>query len=690
MSISRRDVMRATLAATAGAVFARCTQSIRDSIAQSARIIPDDYVLTPGHPRLYLKPADLPELRLRAQTTQISEFDSLLAFYHSRPWTPPATTAPATGPERRRGGDNSETIIRLSLLYLLTADKDHAKAATNEVERLLQIPVNGTYFGAQRRVRALSIAYDYLHDYLDDPYKKRIIKNIEDCIEATYASGEAVDDGQYLAGHVANEVPQFFAAAIAIGDEGNGHAMIKRSLRYLDHFLQNARFFLETDSYQQSYPYSCTYITEIATIFRLLESGFGQNPAPQNPWFRNVVPWWLYALRSDETFLRFGDYYGSIPLFDNASYYQPLAYIATRYRDPHARWFAEQFRLKGRDEFHLLIFPSSCEDTPAAQPPQTLPRTHFHSRMGIAIARGDWDLHPRTAEQIPQRTRPTSTAPATRPNYFSPDPTLFPKGDTGGTIAAFKCSPFYLHNHCHRDANSIVIYHKGDLAIDSGLYDSYETPHWHNYYIRTIAHNTIIVPDPDEHFISRGEEYANDGGQRFINQPHWGPYDISVLKDYKEGTILDQWQKADHSYICGDASNCYNRAKLKKFIRHVIFILDHPHPATVSLLILDEIELNKDGLSPKFLLHSVDEPQTTSNTVTITQGQGRLTTTFLTPATLEKIGGPGKEWLVGNTNYPPRRLGPPHIPGAWRIEATPPPLFLPPSPPPPPPPPPPP
>ena len=39
---------------------------------------------------------------------------------------------------------------------------------------------------------------------------------------------------------------------------------------------------------------------------------------------------------------------------------------------------------------------------------------------------------------------------------------------TRGTVAAFKCTPLYLHNHGHRDANSFTIYHKGDLAIDSG------------------------------------------------------------------------------------------------------------------------------------------------------------------------------------------------------------------------------
>lgn len=645
MWISRRDVMKAGLAGAAGMLLARCGTPARP--AATGCIIPDHYSLTDGHPRLYVTRADLPALRERVRTSDKRHLDSLLAFYEKRPALPP-TTGPGA---RRRGGFGMDTewIVRLSLLYLLTQDKAHAEAAGVYVERLLQVPVNGTYAGAQRRVRALGIAYDWLHDYYDRPYLLRIQQNIEECIAATYASGEAVDDGQYLAGHVANEVPQFFAAAITIGDEGNGRTMIDRSLKYLDRFLQNARFFLETDSFQQSYPYSCTYISEIATIFRLLETGLGQRPAPGNLWFENVVPWWLYPLRTDETFLRFGDYYGSIPLFDNPTYYRAMAYIATRYGNPHARWFAEQFRLEGRDEFHLLMYPSSDKDTPPAKSPENLPRTHFHERMGIAIARGDWNLKAHKANESPA-------------------------GDTGGTVAAFKCSPYYLHNHCHRDANSIVIYHKGDLAIDSGMYDEYETEHWHNYYIRTIAHNTIVVHDPEEQFNSRGKVYSNDGGQRFINKPWFAAYDYDELlksNAFKEGTIKKQRQAEDHFYVCGDASNCYNSAKVAKFVRHVTFILDHPHRTAVSLLVLDEIELARDGLVPRFLLHSVNEPAVSGSDVKIQNGQGRLTANFLSPVSIEKIGGEGKEWFVDGKNYAPRYIRPPHIPGAWRIEATP-------------------
>ena len=77
----------------------------------------------------------------------------------------------------------------------------------------------------------------------------------------------------------------------------------------------------------------------------------------------------------------------------------------------------------------------------------------------------------------------------------------------------------YYGDHAHYDNNHFDIYYKGELAIDSGRYDDdwgmEQTPdiiksEFFNYYQRTIAHNTILVYDPDEK-MEMG--VVNDGGQ---------------------------------------------------------------------------------------------------------------------------------------------------------------------------------
>lgn len=65
-------------------------------------------------------------------------------------------------------------------------------------------------------------------------------------------------------------------------------------------------------------------------------------------------------------------------------------------------------------------------------------------------------------------------------------------GERLRTSVHFKSSPFGSVNHSHADQNSFVMFSKGKvLAMDSGAYDYYNSPHWRNYYKQTRAHNAI-------------------------------------------------------------------------------------------------------------------------------------------------------------------------------------------------------
>jgi hypothetical protein len=381
--------------------------------------------------------------------------------------------------------------------------------------------------------------------------------------------------------------------------------------------------------------YTCTYLGEFPWLFSAIEAGLGIEMYRANAWFANVVKWWTYAMRDDSSFIRFGDYFCATPALENTQYYRPLAAIASRYRDGLAQWWVNRFHIAGAEPDQIL-FEDRPGVTPTPPAEMDLPRTKLFAPMGLAVARGDFE---------------------------------------SGTVASFKCTPLYLHNHGHRDANSFTIYHRGEQAIDSGGYDAYETPHWYNYFIRTIAHNTIVVHDPQEQFISRGKQYSNDGGQRFINEPHFAPVKVEDIANpaFRDGNIIAYREGNDFSYVCGDASNCYTKEKLTRFLRHVTFVLDWPNKGCVSLVVLDEIELCRDGLEPRFLLHTMDEPMVDGNRVTSTHHGGQLTTTVLSPesATIKVIGGDGREFEVDGVNYPlKRKLIDAYTCGAWRAEIT--------------------
>ena len=91
------------------------------------------------------------------------------------------------------------------------------------------------------------------------------------------------------------------------------------------------------------------------------------------------------------------------------------------------------------------------------------------------------------------------------------------------TWIAFNAGPYFA-KHQHLDQNQFTIYHKGYLAIDGGAdYTDIESPHYLNYYRRTIAHNSILVYEPAENFFWSDNVLtaANDGGQRMNSSRYW-------------------------------------------------------------------------------------------------------------------------------------------------------------------------
>ena len=104
------------------------------------------------------------------------------------------------------------------------------------------------------------------------------------------------------------------------------------------------------------------------------------------------------------------------------------------------------------------------------------------------------------------------------------DQVIFRNGwGSNATRIEFDCGP-YLAKHQHMDRGHFTIYHRGHLAIDSGAdYTESESPHYINYYRRTVAHNTMLIFDPKEHFFWSENllEAANDGGQRMDSSRFW-------------------------------------------------------------------------------------------------------------------------------------------------------------------------
>ncbi len=159
-----------------------------------------------------------------------------------------------------------------------------------------------------------------------------------------------------------------------------------------------------------------------------------------------------------------------------------FAICAAAYRDPLAQWAHDQIPFQYPQLIWLHLIPWDARL--GAQPPSDLPLAAVFRPLGHVYTRSAWD------------------AP-----------------DASG--AMFQCGPIFA-GHQHLDNNSFVIFKHGSLAVDSGV-NEYSS-HRANYYSRLVAHNTILVYDPDEEFpdavwSSQGRGGSNDGGQRRIDFP---------------------------------------------------------------------------------------------------------------------------------------------------------------------------
>src|SRR5262245_38250284 len=171
----------------------------------------------------------------------------------------------------------------------------------------------------------------------------------------------------------------------------------------------------------------------------------------------------------------------------------------------------------------------------------------------------------------------------------------------------------YLSKHDHLDQNHFTIYHKGYLATESGAdYTDTESPHYLNYYRRTVAHNSMLVYEPGELFFW-GESLwnaANDGGQRMDSSRYWN---TARSRADCERT-RDLWATGDmeatdsvpsaYTYARGNATHAYNPSKVELFTRELAFT-----PGDDVLVVFDRVRSADPSYKKVWLLHGVGEPR---------------------------------------------------------------------------------
>lgn len=316
-----------------------------------------------------------------------------------------------------------------------------------------------------------------------------------------------------------------------------------------------------------------------------------------------------------------------------------LLYASSLFNDGYLKWefkrCSKDFHWLSYNSFHPLLTPVSflIVNNPYVTPrPRTeLPLTRlFGSPNGMMIARTGFN------EGVEQ-----------------PD-----------VIAWCKIGETYVGNHDHLDSGSFQIYYKGQLAWDNGRYDAFGSLHDSNYAKETIAHNSLLIYDPNEKMATKTtiKLPRNSGGQRRPGPEPLTWHDLADDDHHTADLLAMEYgedpMKPEYSYISGDLAPGYSD-KVSEVRRSMLFMPTGIEDKPAIFVVMDKVTARDASFKKTFLLHSLQAPEVNGNVTVIKRDQigynGKLTNQTLYPKDVKitPIGGPDRQNWVVDRNYPP-------------------------------------
>ncbi len=332
----------------------------------------------------------------------------------------------------------------------------------------------------------------------------------------------------------------------------------------------------------------------------------------QAPWVRASGYYWVYLTRADDTMTILGDWWADRKDDTIANLLARTFWVTSRaasaHRDAHLQAFAQRqlpFALRRPAEVWNLLW---YDPDLAARPVSELPPSRlFRGDPGVgggetlAVLRSGW----------------------------GPDARLVTLS-TGD----------WLGHHDHYDSNAFTIHYKDDLAVDPGYGGETDASGAWTYYRRTLAHNSLLVPVPEEQAVKdeprlRERGWGYDGGQRVVlvrERPRDKEQFFAVKNpEYPESSLFETgeclaWEtQPAYDYVAGDATRAYHRSQLTRWVRHLVFLKP-------DIVVLYDVVETPPGRQPRWLLQTVQKPEEREGTLITQNGGGELRVRTLLPA----------------------------------------------------------
>ena len=571
-----------------------------------------------GHPRLFMRPEDLPRLRELAKGREKARFDKLRAeadrIIKAGPTPEPEHLGSATQkenaelvkywwPNRTQTEKACMEAETLAFVYLISGEKKYGEAARQWVLHLASWNPDGpTNFklnceAGKPMLYRPARAYDWAWDMFTPEDRAKLQAITLRRITDAWNSGEVGRGTGHLNRPFSSHGNRVFHK---VGEAGIAFlGEIPESATWLDYavnkFYSCYPIWSDDDGgWHEGVSYWAGYMGKAVWWLQVAQSALGIDGL-KKPFFAQIGDYPLYITPPHSPNSGFGDlsfrppsggvggfmeYHlrvkGSQPDGGNAAYW---------------RWWTEQWGMKGEGGILGFLYAANLPALPAAKAPTDLPQSKVFRGIGVA------SLH-------------TTLLDARDDVHF-----------------LFKSSPFGTQSHGHNPHNIFQLNAYGEALLTTCTYrDLHGSKFHYNWVHSTVAHNGVLV--------------NGEGQIKHTAAPH--------------GRIVDSQLTPELDYLVGDATAAYG-GRLTRYQRHVAFV-----KGAMPFIVLYDDLAAKEPSTFQFMLHAL-KPFTVDETgasLSVEQSKAGVTARYLSPAPLKF-----RQW-DGFTPLPSKEF-----PNQWHVEA---------------------
>ncbi|HHW08923.1 MAG TPA: DUF4962 domain-containing protein [Firmicutes bacterium] len=439
--------------------------------------------ITNAHPRLFIAPGQLPELKKRLNPSFLPAL-----FRNAYLAAITGVNLPKLQPTSQEVNTSLALLQELGVMFTLTGEERYAQAGRKLLLHMTKVepmPENvplgvGKDAIYMALITGMSRGYDWLYHALNEEERSVVLTYLRDLGTYTY---DRLRTPPFESNPYSSHSGRIMGFLVELSIATMGE--IPEAAKWFDYVLQIIYNIYPAwggaaGGWSEGAHYWSSYMNFILDSIDAVELATGVK-LYQKPFFRNTGYYKLYT-HPPLTGVPFGDGLGTE--VDNSSR-AAMSRLAALTGNGHFTWYA--VKTGGVVRRGGIVGLLVDRPLPPAKPPSDLPLARHFPDIGLVAMHTD---------------------------LVNPENNI---------SFQFRSSPYGSISHSHADQNSFVLYAYGDgLAISSGYYPWSQSPHHSAWTNQTLSKNTLLI---------NGEGQATfnmDAKGRIENFIHTEAYDYTV------------------------------------------------------------------------------------------------------------------------------------------------------------------